>query len=299
MKKNFLVVALLWAIGFLGLAQAEADLQNWAQAHWEALLQADLDGIMKVMDPEVLVTFSGTPWAGFFRKEELVQLWSAFFQAYKLEEVLAIKVFPESQLVIGEAVLSPGPDPFRIFLKFREGKVVAADYLLISGGEGIPVVDGEIEDGEYAHAMEIAGAKVFWRNGAVVLFVGVTTPGTGWAAVGLDPTGQMHVGANIIIAALTNEGLIIEDQYGFCCPPFHLPDERRDLLEAAGKLTPSGFVLEFAIPLDSGDEQDRPLLPGQTYLGLLAYRRNSPDFRTKHTARGEFTLDLDGPPQSR
>lgn len=290
MKRNLQIAAFLLAIGLVGLAQTEADIHSWAQAHWEALLNADVDRILETMAPEALAVFWGVPWAGFFGKEELGQLWSTFFQTYKLEEILAIKVFPESQLVLGEA----GPTPLRMFLKFREGKVVAADYFL-GGRDGIPVVDGEITDGEYTHAVEIAGAKVFWRNGAVVLFVGVTTPGTGWAAVGLDPTGAMHVGANIIIAALTAEGLVIEDQYGFCCPPFHLPDERQDILEAAGKLTPFGFVLEFAIPLDSGDEQDRPLLPGQAYSGLLAYHRDSPDFWAKHTERGTFTLELDGP----
>jgi hypothetical protein len=51
-------------------------------------------------------------------------------------------------------------------------------------------------------------------------------------------------------------------------------------------------TIEFQIPLDSGDANDKPLSPGSTYPVLLAWGTVD-EFQVYHAARGlsEITLD--------
>lgn len=77
----------------------------------------------------------------------------------------------------------------------------------------VPIVDGVIHTGEYAHAMEASGFRVYWTNDDVVLRVGLFSPGTGYVAIGLDPDRRMQ-GANFIIPAVRNGQMEIRADYG-------------------------------------------------------------------------------------
>lgn len=109
---------------------------------------------------------------------------------------------------------------------------------------------------------------------------------------GFDPEFRMQ-GANYIIAAVTVDGLAIEDHFG-TGPTSHRRDARNDVLRAAGIATGGQTVVEFVIPLDSGDAEDKPLLPGRTYTVLLAYHRTSGSFAAIHSARGSVQMELQG-----
>jgi len=52
-------------------------------------------------------------------------------------------------------------------------------------------------------------------------------------------------------------------------------------------------ILEFVIPLDSGDPYDRKLEPGKTYEIQTAHQLNRDDFISIHSYHGigQFTLD--------
>ncbi len=286
----------LLVVGFFGLAQASGDLGSWAEGHWEALVQADVEGLMATMDPQALVAFFGTPWAGFFAGDGIAQAFSWFFAEYRVEEAVTALVHAEAFLVVGKAVLGEGAGVLRIYLQFAEnGKIVAADYVVV-GGEGVPLVDGVIKEGEYARQVEVAGAKIAWRNGAVVLFVGLSAPGTGWVSLGLDRTGVLHQGAHLVIAAVTTQGLWIKQYDGRHPAPFYVPSarENRDILAAAGAVRDGWTTVEFVLPLDRRDSGYRPLLPGQAYEALVAYHRTSTELR-KHTDIGVFRIVLEGP----
>jgi hypothetical protein len=154
-------------------------------------------------------------------------------------------------------------------------------------------IDGEILDAEYPHMLEdpATGMIVYWRNDAQMLAIALVSPGTGWASIGLDPEVAMQ-GADYILAAMTESGLMVEDHFGtgrFS----HSLDDQQDILGAAGRESDDQTIVEFAILLDSGDPADRPLLPGSTYDLLLAYHRSSDGFSTRHSARGAGQIALD------
>ncbi len=159
-------------------------------------------------------------------------------------------------------------------------------------------VDGRITDGEYENSVDVAGVAVSWAHDGQHLAVGLLSPGTGYVSIGFDPVQRMD-GANFILAAVDGEEVVTRDDIG--TGPFaHRADTDRegtdDILEAAGAETETGTTIEFVIPLDSGDEQDKPLVPGRTYTILVGYHASSDSFSAKHSARGSGEMTLTGEP---
>ncbi len=156
-------------------------------------------------------------------------------------------------------------------------------------------VDGRIETGEYAHEIRLGGMDVHWSNDAELLWIGLSAPGTGYVSIGFDPVDR-KVGANYIIGYVADGETIVRDHVG-TRGNLHAADTEvggtDDLLAAAGSETDGRTVLEFVIPLDSGDPQDRPLVPGETYVIQTAYQSERDDFISWHSRHGigEFTLD--------
>ncbi|MEW5826171.1 MAG: DOMON domain-containing protein [Candidatus Bipolaricaulota bacterium] len=156
-----------------------------------------------------------------------------------------------------------------------------------------PFLDGAWSDGEYPHTARDAatGMSIAWWNDATVLIVAMTSPGTGWVSVGLDPESAMQ-GADYILAAVSSGELRIEDHFG--TSRFgHAIDAQSDVLAAAGRELERETTVEFAIPLDSGDPADKPLRSGSTYEALLAYHASSDDLSVRHSDRGAISLALD------
>ena len=171
---------------------------------------------------------------------------------------------------------------------------VLADPVVVEVGYAI---DGWIVAGEYANETTIAGIEVYWGNDDQQLRIGLVSPGTGYVSIGFDPDRQME-GANIIIAAVHEGQLTIRDDYGHE-PLAHIEDTMRggqdDIIAAAGNQWPDQTVIEFIIPLDSGDLMDKPLLPGHAYTVLAAYHSMLDDFSNQHTRRGSGEMQLDLP----
>jgi len=156
-----------------------------------------------------------------------------------------------------------------------------------------PEIDGIISAGEYENELidPETGMSVYWDNTAATLIIGLVSPGTGWLSIGFEPERQMQ-GANILIASVDGTDVVIEDHYGNS-PTSHLQDESSHVIQAAGSETDAGSVLEFRIPLDSGDSQDKPLTPGDTVTIILAYHSSNDSLSTRHSARSTSALVLD------
>ncbi len=168
--------------------------------------------------------------------------------------------------------------------------------------EPVPVVgysiDGVIGSTEYAHSTEIAGVEVYWANDATYLRVGLVAPGTGYVAIGFDPVRQME-GANFIIGYVEDGKVYLRDDFGTESTA-HMADVDRggvdNIVSSAGAQWADQTILEFIIPLDSGDAMDKPLTPGNTYAVLLAYHDLRDGFTTRHSRRGTGEIQLDAMP---
>ena len=157
--------------------------------------------------------------------------------------------------------------------------------------------DGVIGEGEYAHQVEAAGVTFYWSNDAEYLYGALSAQTSGWVSVGFDPESRMQ-GANYILGYVQGGQTVIEDMYGTrpSGPGSHPADVelggRNDILEYGGREEGGVTAIEFKIPLDSGDEYDKPLRPGMSY-GIILAMGPSDDLQSYHSARGyaEITLD--------
>ncbi len=158
----------------------------------------------------------------------------------------------------------------------------------------LPTVDGTIRPNEYSGQTTIGDVEVNWSTDKNALRVGLVSPGTGWVAIGFDPTAMMDK-ANIILGAVVQGGVVARDDVGtglFTHGPDTSSGGKDNILAAAGKEVDGKTVFEFAIPLASGDSTDRPLAVGQTVKVIVAYQTSNDDFGERHSRRasGEITL---------
>lgn len=180
---------------------------------------------------------------------------------------------------------------------FLSGPPVPAttDRPVVRTSAALPSVDGAIKAGEYTGKIaDLAGVEVNWSSDKNVLRIGLVSPGTGYVAIGLDPQSMMDR-ANILLGAVVNGSIVARDDVGTGLFS-HAPDTdaggRDNILAAAGREGDGKTVIEFAIPLSSGDAADRALVPGQTYRIIVAYHATSDDFSERHSRRaaGEIAL---------
>jgi hypothetical protein len=178
-------------------------------------------------------------------------------------------------------------------LALRGGAGAAAQGTTGSSLEGAPKADGLISGAEYRHNMldPQTGMALYWQNDSTTLFVGLVSPGTGWAAVGFsNRTGKP--GSNIIIGCVRNGKVTIEDDYGVTTQ-LHLPDKASSLLATGGSESGGKTTLEFAIPLSNRDAQDVALVSGQDVAVILAYHATQDSFTAEHTRYSQVEITLD------
>jgi len=154
--------------------------------------------------------------------------------------------------------------------------------------------DGSILAGEYDDRTQVAGVNIYWSNSAETLRVGLVSPGTGYLAIGFDPENRME-GANFIVGYFDDGKVYIRDDYGTGTTS-HAADSERggedNILSSGGAEWADQTIIEFVIPLDSGDAMDKPLLPGSTYTILVAYHDLLDGFAVRHSRRGVGSIEL-------
>lgn len=132
-----------------------------------------------------------------------------------------------------------------------------------------------------------------WRVSGENLNVQLTSPASGWTAVGFDPEIGMK-GANIIIGYVENGKAVIEDHYGtgiFSHKSDISLGGKDDVTDKSGFITNDILQLNFTVPLDSGDKYDKKLVQGNSYNIILAYG-SSNNILSKHKKRYKTKITL-------
>lgn len=116
---------------------------------------------------------------------------------------------------------------------------------------------------------------------------------TGWIAVGFEPT-KMMKDANIIIGYVSENETILEDHFSHSFTS-HKSDI---LLGGVNNVTLVDSLeekdvtfIEFSIPLDSGDEFDKALIPGEEYKIIFAIGEKD-NLKTRHSFRDSIIIRL-------
>ena len=205
-------------------------------------------------------------------------------------------VEPTADMVVAEA--TPEPEATKEVAPTEVSETAAAPEA--SAVAEVPMAtwqaDGAISEGEYAHETAIGDVNVWWYNDAEFLFLAMEASTTGWVAVGIDPVNRMQ-GADFIFGAVVDGEAMIWDAFGTApVGNAHPPDEElggtNDIVAYAGVEDGGVTRFEVQIPLDSGDEFDKPLEPGRTYAVIVAVG-TSDSFDARHSSRATGSITLD------
>jgi hypothetical protein len=157
--------------------------------------------------------------------------------------------------------------------------------------------DGRTRDEEYTGRVEIGAVVFLWSHDASYLYGAMSARTVGWVAVGLAPESQMK-GANFIFGYVDRGQVVMADMFGAqpTGPGSHPADETlggsNDIVDFGGYELDGITVIEFKIPLDSGDAYDRALMPNTRYK-LITAIGDQDDFTSYHVSRalGEFEME--------
>jgi len=157
----------------------------------------------------------------------------------------------------------------------------------------ILLVTGGAWASDYEHKLDVNKMDVFWSIDGDKIHVKLSAKTTGWVAIGFDPEKAMQ-GANIIIGAVKNGKVKIEDHYGDR-KRGHKSDEK--LGSANHVMDPIGLeengvtTISFSLPLDSGDKWDKPIDPEKWSRIMIAYGSGRDSFKAGHAWRGVYEIN--------
>lgn len=147
---------------------------------------------------------------------------------------------------------------------------------------------------EYDHQTEVRGMTFSWKVDNENLHIKLTAKTTGWVGIGFNPTEGMK-DANYILGYVKRGKVELTDDYGNSAIN-HKSDEElggtNDITVVGGEEKGRETVLEFSIPLDSGDQYDSVLDPDGDTVVLLAFGGNRDSFRSKHRSNYIITVNL-------
>jgi len=163
-------------------------------------------------------------------------------------------------------------------------------------GAAMPRIDGTIDPVEYRHEKLVDDFVLRWSNDSEHLYVAMQGLTTGWISVGFDPENRMQ-GANYVVGAVIDGEAVIWDAFGMApVGPNHPEDTElggtTDVIAYAGAERDGLTLIEFQIPLDSGDAYDKALTVGETYTVLVALGSGDA-FTAAHTWRAATEITLD------
>jgi len=163
-------------------------------------------------------------------------------------------------------------------------------------------LDGRVEGGEYQFQWSDAASQLrfAWSIEGDRLVGAVSTPDTGWVAVGFGGGGPLMNGADIVIGYVDARGARVRDHFA-SSPTGQEADTalggRDDILASAGLQTAQGTTIEFERPLAAHDSADQPIEAGQTHV--IVASSSVDDFTAYHAGGAKAVALLDlfaGPP---
>jgi hypothetical protein len=175
-------------------------------------------------------------------------------------------------------------------------------YTLVFKPAAVHRLDGSVAPGEYRFRWSDQASQLTfeWSIVGDRLIGAVSSPDTGWVAVGFGGEGPIMFGADIVIGYMDARGAHVEDHIANT-PVSHVPDTalggHDDVLGSAGLQTKAGTTIEFERPLTARDSTDRPIQAGEMHV--IVASSESDDFVAYHAGGRKAVALLNlfaGPP---
>jgi hypothetical protein len=150
--------------------------------------------------------------------------------------------------------------------------------VLFAFGMAQPTVDGAIADGEYANdAMhEESGTAMHWAVDGDTLYFAMTASASGWLGVGwATEQTRNKMGFDQIIFTVRDGEPVAVDMYQDSARGAPVLDSEEggtdSIAEFAGSHEGEAWIVEFARPLDTGEETDVAIIPETEMILDLAF----------------------------
>lgn len=145
----------------------------------------------------------------------------------------------------------------------------------------------------YAHHIKLKKMEFHWKIDGDNLVAKVSGKTKGWVGIGFNPVDMMQ-GANFIVGTVKRNKAKVSDEFGSSSMG-HIADKKRggksSLLASSGSEKGGMTIVEFTIPLDSGDKTDVAIDPNGTTVVLLAMgSKDSLRIRHNYVATLEVNL---------
>ncbi|MHA2168970.1 MAG: DOMON domain-containing protein [Candidatus Kariarchaeaceae archaeon] len=156
------------------------------------------------------------------------------------------------------------------------------------------IIDGNVTDNEYQAEYYVPiiqspespsdGILVYWEFNDDNLTVALISSGTGWVSLAI---GTSMFDANMIMGGLDGLNAYCNDTIskGLVIPPDDTTQVggSNDILAYNATESATNTTLEFVIPLDSGDSNDKLLVANNSYTMFFAYHETIDDITIKHS----------------
>ena len=173
-----------------------------------------------------------------------------------------------------------------LLLAFAGGIALAQEGALA----GMPVVDGVVKEGEYAHMYNdpVIGMMVRWQAVEDVMYIAMQAPGTGWVGLNFMPMdGPIHGDTVIGYVDDKTQEVFLSDQVAPGDAHFpHFEDTQHggktSFLEVAGSEAFGTTIIEFSRALMTGDSNDAAFMD-MGLMTMVAFHSTADDFVSYHS----------------
>jgi hypothetical protein len=155
------------------------------------------------------------------------------------------------------------------------------------------LLPGAIFASDYAHRVEAGEVTVAWTLEGDQIHMELSAETEGWVSIGIDPEDAMS-GADIIIGAVKNDKVRIEDHYADR-KRGHSPDEKlggeNHVINPEGKEKDGVTTISFTRSVEAAEQWDKPInTSGKTRVMVAHGSRDS--LGLSHQYRAVYDIDF-------
>lgn len=147
---------------------------------------------------------------------------------------------------------------------------------------------------EYEHNLKADNMSFAWTVKGTEIHIEISAKTTGWVGIGFNPEKAMQ-GANIIIGAVKNGKVKIQDHYGNR-QRGHIADTKQGgtdhVKNAMGNEQDGITTISFTIPLYAGDKFDTDIKADGINIVMIAYGGGRDNFTGRHPFRAVYSVNL-------
>ncbi|MBE0636443.1 hypothetical protein IH601_10650 [Candidatus Bipolaricaulota bacterium] len=165
-----------------------------------------------------------------------------------------------------------------------------ADEDEVQSSSSLPLVDGVVTEGEYAHMVldELIGMMVRWQAVGDTMFIAMIAPGTGWVGLNFMPNnGTVHGDTVIGYVDGDTQETFLSDQVAPGDAHFPHYDDRqhggeRSFIEVAGSEVDGVTIIEFSRALNTGESTDAVFMD-MGLMTMISFHPTADDYVSYHS----------------